>query len=52
MKKKISKAAVLLLSLTLVISLFASCGGGGGDTEGKTSLGRSSRQRLCDPSSM
>ena len=38
MKKKISKAAVLLLSLTLVISLFASCGGGGGDTEGKTSL--------------
>ena len=38
MKKKISKAAVLLLSLTLVMSLFASCGGGGGDTEGKTSL--------------
>ncbi|SCJ91043.1 Dipeptide-binding protein [uncultured Eubacterium sp.] len=38
MKKKMTKAAVLLLSLALVMGLFASCGGGGSDTEGKTSL--------------
>ena len=38
MKKKMKKAAVLLLALALVMGLFASCGGGGSDTEGKTSL--------------
>lgn len=39
MKRKLKKSLVLLLSLVLVMGLFASCGGGGGsDTEGKTSL--------------
>ena len=38
MKKNISKAIVLLLSLTLVMGLFASCGGGGKDTSSKDSL--------------
>lgn len=37
MKKNISKVAVLLLSLTLVMGLFASCGGGN-DTSDKTSV--------------
>lgn len=38
MKKKISKAVVLFLSLILTMGLFAGCGGGGDDSEDKTSL--------------
>ncbi len=40
MKTKMKKATVLFLSLVLAMGLFASCGGGGGgeDTQDKTSL--------------
>ena len=34
MKKKLMKGLALMLSLTLVMGLFASCGGGGGDNGG------------------
>ena len=40
MKKKLMKGLALMLSLTLVMGLFASCGGGkeGGNAEAKTDL--------------